>query len=1275
MAALKLILWRTRTLLWTAFSILVILAAVAVGVGQLLMPYSARYQPQLEQWLSREFGQPVVIESFEGEWVATGPRLTLRGLRLLPADTPPEGDDAATAEVVIESAALDIRPLNMLLPDRPLYNFRVIGAHFELVRDAQGEYRLSGFGVSRRGGGEASALGDLARVGEVVLQDSSLDYRDEAHDVRLGVDDIDGRVRLDGNRLSAEVSAQMYDRRSELRFGEVEGALELTLDEAQRMQSARWHGSTRRLMLAAFQGRVPANPFMPLTGWLDCDLWGEWSRASGHHVSGVTDLRDTLFSNQYQDLHLERLNYRFQWRFNGVTDWNLDLADFFFDDGVESWTAPRLSMARDTAGDLGLWISADRLPLRVPVKLTRDVMSMYGKPWPNWLPDTVDGVVSELDLVLDAAWGVRLLRADVRDAVVADWGKWPALAGLDGRVDLAADGGTVHVTGRQVTLDWPRMFREPLLLGLPECRVELHWGGAVQVTLRGCRVENADLAVVGDMVILANGGRPALDANFVVERADVAQLDPYWPDGVMRENTVAWLRQGLLGGQLDSGRVQIVGDMDDWPFRDGAGRFEAVGRLSGVAVAYSEGWPVARKARATARFVGPGMEVTGEADDVNGVAVRDIRVALPDMAQPELEVSWRAVAGLDELLDFLQQSPLGEMTNVDLSAFEFTGGASTSGSVRIPLARTPGELRLAGTVDVNDGRFHDPAHGVTIDGVAGRLAFSETGFTGSGLAARFDEQPARLELRADSRATEKFRAELTGEFDVASLLEVLPERLAPLRQHAQGRAEWRAALVVAPASETGPQDVVLDIASQLGGVAIDLPAPLDKPAVELWPLRVVLPISAAERPLDVVFSDRAALRLDLSGPGFAPRRALIRLDGRLEPLPPPGLLRLGGEAGRLDLDGWMRLVVDAIAADAGIGRLQLETRDLGARELLFLDRVFAGVGMALEVAGPEVRMTFSAPDIEGFVRYHHNEGASDNLTAEFERLLLGAPRTAGVSMQTDPAELPAVHLYARSFRYGGLDLGETRIEAYPTAKGFQFEKVDASAPGLSVQARGVWSLTESGHRSDFNIHMVSESLGDFLSSMDISSSVQGGQTVVDFDAWWPGSPAEFALSRLNGQVDFSVVQGNISNASAGPGRLLGLVSVQALPKRLALDFRDVFDSGFSFDEARGSFTLQNGTAETRDTRLTSSSATIDISGRTDLVERRYDQLMTIRPGVGNTLPIIGALAAGPGGAAAGLALQGLLQDQLAEATQVRYSITGSWDEPVIEPVEVERAGE
>ena len=337
-------------------------------------------------------------------------------------------------------------------------------------------------------------------------------------------------------------------------------------------------------------------------------------------------------------------------------------------------------------------------------------------------------------------------------------------------------------------------------------------------------------------------------------------------------------------------------------------------------------------------------------------------------------------------------------------------------------------------------------------------------------------------------------------------------------------------------------------------------------------------------------------------------------------------------------------------------------------QLVFLDRLFSDVTVDFNVVESDLKVSFSGEDIDGKVSFTRRGSGPPSLSAEFERLALADPISSGMEMDSDPADLPSLHLYVKSFRYAGIELGETRVEAYPTPTVFHFEKVETASDQLTVKASGDWSLENHQHRSNFDIHMTSESLGSFLQSMDISSSMKGGQTMVRFSAWWPGSPAKFALSRLNGEVEFTVVQGNIKDANTGIGRLLGLLSIQSLPKRLALDFRDVFDSGFSFDEASGTFALKNGLAITDDVRLKSPAATISMSGSTDLVDQQYDQLLTIKPGLGNTLPIIGVIAAGPGGAAAGLALQGLLQEQLGEATQVQYSISGSWDEPVIELV-------
>jgi uncharacterized protein YhdP len=415
-----------------------------------------------------------------------------------------------------------------------------------------------------------------------------------------------------------------------------------------------------------------------------------------------------------------------------------------------------------------------------------------------------------------------------------------------------------------------------------------------------------------------------------------------------------------------------------------------------------------------------------------------------------------------------------------------------------------------------------------------------------------------------------------------------------------------------------------------------------------------------------------ALGLDFPEGSATPRAVGIELGGRSAVPPPAGQVRIGGRAELLDLDGWLDLIIDEAARGGGLGDLALQPGGLQAGQLLFLDRLFADVEMQFSVEESNIRAEFTSADISGKLRYVAGAAGTNSLSAEFERLALGKPLSTGVDVERNPAELPALHLYAQSLRYAGIELGETRIEAYPIANGFHFEKVQAESDRLTLQATGDWLLDERGHRSDFNIRIASESLGGFLQSMEIASPVEGGQTLVYFDAWWPGSPAAFGLSQLNGEVEFSVVNGNISDASPGTGRLLGLLSVQALPKRLALDFRDVFDTGFSFDEATGSFAMENGTATTDNVLLRSTAASISVSGRTDLVAREYDQLMTIRPGVGNTLPIIGALAGGPGGAAAGLALQGLLQDSLAEATQVRYSITGSWENPRIEAVAVER---
>ena len=1165
MATLKIIFRRARTLLWTAMSIVIILAAVLVGLGKLLMPYSDHYQPQLEAWLSEEFGRPVEIASFVGEWKAFGPRLTLQGLNLLPqAGAAPGG----SGEIVIESAALDIKPLNALISGRPLYNFRVIGADFLLSHKADGRFELSGFGMSGRGpDGNSSGLRELAKIGEVILQDSSLEYSSEKHDIHIHLVSIQGRLYMDGDEISTEVQASLYDTRGDLVYGEVEASLQLRLGEDQKLTVAAWQASARELMLAAFQGKLPPNPFLPLTGWLNAELWGDWSDSSGHNIRGATDLRDALLINDYQELSLNHVNMRFNWGHQEKGNWRLDIADLLFDDGEESWNAPRISMARNTAEDLGLWISADSLPLGVPLNLARDVMSVYGTAWPKFLPRGAAGRVDNLELMLSNSWRLLLAQGSVRNAGVFDWERWPDLQGIDGEIALQQDSGKISLSGANMRLSWPRMFRDPLFLSMPSCELDLRWGKQWQLGFSDCSLENEDVAVAGRVVISGNEGKPAVDVNVSVNRGDISRLGSYWPQSVMKENILRWLRRGLVDGDISRGRFQIYGDMDHWPFRNGQGRFEAVAEVRNAELDYMPGWPRARKINAVAHFVGASMDITGKIGDITGLPVHTVTASIADLKLPKLKISFEADADLPGLLGFLQQSPLQHQINTDLSRFEFAGAASTQGDLVLPLGKAEGEMSVDGSVRVEGNRFSDPSTGITLEDINGELQYDHQGFIGIGLSTSYRGHPGLLDVVAGADRPQKFRADLRGDFDVRDVIPAfLLESYSALAQ-IEGSTEWLVSMIVGSGEIDGMAGPVLNIRSGLEGVELNLPAPLNKPAGDYWPLALHYPLDGSN-PLDLELLERVAMRFDLSGESDSPKSAVIRVGGGMPVLPSQGFVRLEGRSAELDLDGWMDVIIEDVQKGKGMAGLELENGALSADRLIFLDRYFDDVSMDFQVVESDVKASFLSEDIAGKVSYTQGAGISHSLSAEFERLALADPISAGMDMQTDPAELPALHLYAKSFRYAGVELGETRIEAYPTATGFHFEKVDAASDQLIVQASGDWSLQEHRQRSDFRIHMSSESLGDFLETMDISSSMQGGQTVVKFDAWWPGSPAVFALSRLNGEVEFSVVQGNITNASAGTGRLLGLLSIQSLPKRLSLDFRDVFDSGFSFDEAR-----------------------------------------------------------------------------------------------------------
>jgi uncharacterized protein YhdP len=208
-----------------------------------------------------------------------------------------------------------------------------------------------------------------------------------------------------------------------------------------------------------------------------------------------------------------------------------------------------------------------------------------------------------------------------------------------------------------------------------------------------------------------------------------------------------------------------------------------------------------------------------------------------------------------------------------------------------------------------------------------------------------------------------------------------------------------------------------------------------------------------------------------------------------------------------------------------------------------------------------------------------------------------------------------------------------------------------------------------GQQGALKLELVSTDLLQTMRDLGYGDTITGKQGTVVANVTWPGAPDSQLLGRLNGTVSIQIDDGQLLSVQPGAGRIFGLMSVAALPRRLSLDFTDFTDKGLAFDSVRGDFTLKAGDAYTENLLLKGPAAEIGVVGRTGLGQRDYDQTAVVTGSLGQSLPVAGALAAGPVVGAALLVFSQIFKEPLKGITRGYYRITGSWDNPVVQRVE------
>ncbi len=722
---------------------------------------------------------------------------------------------------------------------------------------------------------------------------------------------------------------------------------------------------------------------------------------------------------------------------------------------------------------------------------------------------------------------------------------------------------------------------------------------------------------------------------------------------------------------------------------------------------------------------------TGKVAGLPGLQLIKGDARIPDLTHNStVHVNVGLKGALSDALGFVNQSPVGGMTSHALAATKASGAGDYRFRLELPI-HSIDKSRVEGTVTLPGNDVQFAAAAPMLAKLKGVVNISEKGFSVAGGQARLLGGDVRFDggLRSQPRATGSAETETIATFKAQGNVTAEGLRqagelgpLARMAQNANGSTPYTATL----GFRRGMPE--LAISSSLQGMALSLPAPLGKTAEAVLPLRFenallqasMVPGQKLEDQLSVSIGRIASLVYVRDLSGAEPRVIRGGIGVGLEPgetVP----LQEGGVAANInlaqvDLDAWQKLLGDSTvggalqagpsaassaalnraAADAAMSYLPT-VMAIRARELVVEGRKLNNVVVGGSREGLTWRANIDATELNGYIEFRQPGGiGAGRVYARLSRLSL-APGTASeveAILNEQPASIPALDVVVEDLELRGKKLGRVEIDAVNRGasaaardgvREWRLNKFNVILPEAVLTATGNWvainaqgvaagaprtarTLSER-RRTVMNFKLDIADSGELLKRFGMGEVIRRGKGKLEGQVAWMGSPLSLDYPSMSGQFNINVESGQFVKADPGIAKLLGVLSLQSLPRRLTLDFRDVFSEGFAFDFVRGDVNINQGVAYTNNLQMKGVSAAVLMEGSADIARETQSIKAVVVPEINAGTASLIATAINPAIGLGSFLAQMFLRRPLMQAATQEFHIDGTWSDPKITKVD------
>ena len=854
-------------------------------------------------------------------------------------------------------------------------------------------------------------------------------------------------------------------------------------------------------------------------------------------------------------------------------------------------------------------------------------------------------------------------------------GAIPELGNINGVIAGNQYRGRLQFSSENMELHFPTLYENAFQINKGSGQIDWY-------------IEDEQVKVIGDAFHLAldsvesikggfqlwlptnEEGDPALALNLSLNQAHVSAQHNLVPK-VVNKNLREWLDTALLDGFVEQGNFFLFSSLEN---TQPLSQLEMYFDFNNVDLSYLDKWPSVERSKGKIFVANTSVFGVLDAASTLGGNLTESRIAYQKDRNDQgfLWVNGIASGRAMELLSYLQVTQLQEVVSGVMDNWTLSGKHHTNLGLKIPLDTPISETVVDVNIVLSDADLNIADQGLVLSSIDGSINYRNSdGLSSTGLSSKLWGKAVKTSISSQVDGLNmKTDIAFSGVVDSVPLKSWLK---LGLLNGLSGKSLVNGHFYI-DTHDNGFTGLKLE--SELKGMSLNLPKPLFKSPDQQANFTSSLQIDDGLT-FKLSYDEKVNLAMRLENGQFKSGQVFL---GATEAYVPSteGMI-IQGHIPSLNVDEWLDTWkgIELLEQQYTVGKSNSEDKNfikkvnLSTDDLIFNELHFEHVKTEISSIDNSWLLDIDAPIAKGKISYRENTPIEVKLDYLHWPMLETSENVGSEDAlaDIDPSLFPEINFDIAEIFLGPTNYGQWSMLFRPSDNGLSISSIDGKIKKLNVKGAVSWDKTKDisePQKTSVDLVLTSKDIGGIQRAWHKKPAVEAGFGEAKLDINWQGSPAEFQLENLNGNVDVHFKDGRfIETGDTAALSAFGILNFGAIGRRLRLDFSDVYQSGLAFDSVKGKTEISNGLITIVDTLdFQGPSANFSASGTVNTLNKELNQELSVTFPIFSTLPIVAILAGfAPPIAASIFVGEKLVGDEIERFSSATYKLSGTWDKP------------